>query len=71
MAEIRLHVSPTDYENLGSQITRLAETVGHLAPSAVVADANVSPGGCYIKTKYGEIDQQIEAQLKRIEEELS
>jgi len=71
MAEIRLHVSPTDYENLGSQITRLAETVGHLAPSAVVADGNISPGGCCIKTKYGEIDQQIEAQLKRIEEELS
>ena len=70
MTEISLHISPTDYENLGTQITRLAETVGHLAPSAVVADAEISPGGCCVKTKYGQIDQQIESQLRRIEEEL-
>jgi flagellar assembly protein FliH len=70
MTEITLHISPTDYENLGTQINRLAETVGHLAPTAVVADAAVSPGGCCLKTKFGEIDQQIESQLRRIEEEL-
>lgn len=70
MTDISLHISPTDYENLGTQITRLAETVGHLAPSAIVADDDVSPGGCCVKTKYGEIDQQIESQLRRIEEEL-
>jgi len=70
MTDISLHISPTDYANLGTQITRLAETVGHLAPSAIVADGDVSPGGCCVKTKYGEIDQQIESQLRRIEEEL-
>lgn len=70
MTEISLHISPTDYENLGTQITRLAETIGHLAPSAIVADADVTPGGCLVRTKFGEIDQQIEAQLRRIEEEL-
>ena len=71
MTDITLHISPTDYENLGSQITRLAQTVSHLAPSAVVADPSVSPGGCVVKTKFGQIDQQIESQLKRIEEELT
>jgi flagellar assembly protein FliH len=71
MTEITLHISPADYENLGTQITRLANTVGHLAPNAVVADENVSPGGCVVRTKFGEIDGQIESQLKRIEEELS
>jgi flagellar assembly protein FliH len=70
MTEITLHISPTDYEHLGTQVTRLAETVGHLAPSAIVADADVSPGGCCVKTKFGEIDQQIESQLRRIENEL-
>jgi flagellar biosynthesis/type III secretory pathway protein FliH len=70
MTEISLHVSPTDYENLGTQINRLAETVGHLAPSAVVADADISPGGCCVRTQFGEIDQQIESQLRRIEDEL-
>jgi flagellar assembly protein FliH len=70
MTEISLHISPTDYENLGTQITRLAETVGRLSPSAIVADDDISPGGCCVRTKYGEIDQQIESQLRRIEEEL-
>jgi flagellar biosynthesis/type III secretory pathway protein FliH len=70
MTEISLHVSPSDYEHLGTQITRLAQTVGRLAPSAVVADETISPGGCRVLTKFGEIDQQIESQLRRIEEEL-
>src|SRR3954464_15788599 len=70
MTEISLHISPTDHEHLGTQITRLAETVGRLAPSAIVADDDISPGGCCVKTRFGEIDQQIESQLKRIEAEL-
>ena len=69
-ADITLHVSPSDYENLGTQINRLAETLTQLAPSSVVADPAIAPGGCRIETKFGEIDQQIESQLRRIEEEL-
>ena len=68
--DISLHISPADYENLGTQVTRLAETVGHLSPSAIVADPDITPGGCRVITKFGEIDQRIESQLKRIEEEL-
>src|SRR5262245_24864263 len=30
MTDISLHISPADYENLGTQITRLAETIGQL-----------------------------------------
>ena len=65
-ADITLHVNPNDYENLGSQINRLAESLTQLAPSPIVADASISPGGCRVETKYGEIDGQIESQLKRI-----
>lgn len=70
-AEITLHVSPTDYEHLGTQINRLAESLAQLAPSEIVADPSISPGGCRVETQFGEIDQQIESQLKRIEEELT
>jgi flagellar assembly protein FliH len=70
-ASITLHVSATDYENLGSQIGRLAKTLAELAPTDIVADASISPGGCRVETKFGEIDQQIESQLQRIEDELS
>jgi flagellar assembly protein FliH len=69
-AEIKLHVNPTDYENLGPQVDRLAKTLCQLAPTDIVADTEVSPGGCRVETQFGEIDQRIEAQLKRIEEEL-
>jgi flagellar assembly protein FliH len=69
-AEITLRVNPTDYENLGSQIDRLAETLCQLAPSAIVADPAVSAGGCRVVTQFGEIDQTIESQLRRIEQDL-
>lgn len=70
-AEITIRVSPTDYEHLGSQIESVAAALAQLAPSEIVADETVSPGGCLVTTRYGEIDQRIESQLKRIEEELT
>lgn len=70
-AEISVHINPTDYAHLGAQINSLANTLAQLTPSQIVADSDVSPGGCRIETKYGEIDMQIESQLRRIEEELS
>jgi len=69
-SEIKVHVNPTDYEHLGNQISRLAATLCRVAPTDIVADAEISPGGCKVTTKYGEIDQQIESQLARIEEDL-
>jgi flagellar assembly protein FliH len=69
-ADITLHVSQDDYENLGRQIERLASTLSHLAPSQILANSDISPGGCRVKTKFGEIDQRIEAQLHRIEQDL-
>ncbi len=69
--ELTLHLNPTDFEHLGSQATKLAEALSPLAPARVVGDADVSLGGCVVTTKHGKIDQQIESQLRRIEEELS
>jgi flagellar assembly protein FliH len=70
-AEITLRISPADYENLGSQVERLAATLCQLSPSRIVADETISVGGCRVETRFGEVDQQIEAQLKRIEEDLA
>jgi flagellar biosynthesis/type III secretory pathway protein FliH len=69
-AEITLHVNPTDYENLGTQVDRLAATLCRLAPSQIISDPEISAGGCRVVTKFGEIDERIEAQLRRIEEDL-
>jgi flagellar assembly protein FliH len=70
-ASIKLHLNPTDHEHLGSQVQRLAESLCQLAAADVVADPAVSPGGCRVETQFGEIDQQIEAQLARIQAELN
>jgi flagellar assembly protein FliH len=68
--DVTLHINPADYENMRSQIERLCATVSRVAPSQIVADAAVSIGGCRVETKFGSIDQQVESQLRRIEEEL-
>jgi flagellar assembly protein FliH len=70
-AEITLRINPMDYENLGSQIERLAAALCQLSPSQIVADETISAGGCRVETRFGEVDQQIEAQLARIEQELA
>lgn len=70
MTDIQVHISSTDYEHLGSQIKQLAASLHRLSPSAIISDPEITPGGCRVQTKFGEIDQQIEAQLRRIEAEL-
>jgi flagellar assembly protein FliH len=69
-SDITLRVSPSDFDNMGPQIEQIAATLCRLAPSQIVADAGISAGGCRVETKFGLIDQQIESQLRRIEEEL-
>ena len=38
---------------------------------SIVADPDVSPGGCRVVTEFGVIDETYEAQLDRIAEELA
>jgi flagellar assembly protein FliH len=68
--DVTLHVNPTDYANMGPAIEQLSKTLCGLAPNQIVADPAISAGGCRVETKFGTIDQQIESQLRRIEEDL-
>ncbi len=70
-ADISLHLNPTDHENLGPQAERLAAEICQLSSANVVANPEISLGGCRVETKFGSIDQQFEAQLDRIAEELT
>ncbi len=69
--DVTLHLNPSDHELLGSGSEQLAQALGKLAPTSIVADPAVSAGGCVVQTRLGNIDQQIESQLARIQEELS
>ena len=69
-AELQVRMNPGDVTTLGSNVESLLRELGRQATAKVVADAAISPGGCCVDTKFGVIDQQIEEQLRRIEEEL-
>ncbi len=70
-SEMSLHVSAGDYEQLRPQIERLAQAMCQLAPTDIVADAEISAGGCRVTTRCGIVDHRIEAQIERIEQELN
>lgn len=69
--KVRLHLNPADYESLGPQVETMIKSLSGLAPAEIVSDEAISPGGCRVETQFGAIDQQFEAQLARIEEELT
>jgi flagellar assembly protein FliH len=69
-AEVTLRLNPGDHAALAPQIESIVAEINRLAPAHLVADERISAGGCRVETKFGVIDQQFEAQLGRIEEEL-
>lgn len=69
-ARLRLLIHPDDHAALAPQLERVIGEFGRLAPTELIADARISRGGCRVETEHGAIDQQLEAQLARIEEEL-
>ena len=69
-AQINLRLNPQDHATLGQQAEALAAQIASAGALQVVADASVTPGGCRLETEFGSLDQQLEAQLARITEEL-
>lgn len=69
--QVRIRLNPIDQQTLGPQTHALVKELSPLTTAEVVADPEISPGGCRVDTRFGTIDQQIEAQLARIEEELA
>jgi flagellar assembly protein FliH len=67
---MRIYINPQDYEALGDQVTTIAQELGQLTPTEVIADPEVTAGGCRVATDHGYIDQQLQNQLARIKSEL-
>lgn len=70
-ADVTVRLSPYDYKHLRGETESIAESLKELAPTKIVSDDTVSRGGCIVTTQFGEIDQRIETQLARLEEELT
>jgi flagellar assembly protein FliH len=70
-SQLRILLNPGDLESLRDQVCVIVDEIAPLAGAELNADPEISPGGCRVETRFGTIDQQFEAQLKRIEEELT
>ncbi len=67
---MRLLMNPADVNGLAGKIQKVLDEHHSSVPTKLVADASIAPGGCRVETEHGAIDQQFEAQLARIVEEL-
>jgi flagellar assembly protein FliH len=69
-SEITLRLHPQDQEALATRVAALSKAISGLGPVHVVADSQITSGGCRVETAFGSVDQQLEAQAARIAEEL-
>jgi flagellar assembly protein FliH len=69
-AEIILRLHPDDVGTLESHLDTITKRLATLAPVRIVSDTTISEGGCRVDTEFGSLDQQLEAQIERITEEL-
>jgi flagellar assembly protein FliH len=68
---VTISLNPTDLETLTSNAHEWEELTRPLGTIKVVSEPTVTPGGCRLETDFGTIDATIEAQLARIEQELT
>lgn len=68
--QLRVLLHPADLERLGERAGQVVEALTSCADPELIADPALSPGGCRIETRYGEIDARLETMLQRISEEL-
>lgn len=69
--QVRVLLHTDDAQSLGESARQIVHEILPAAHAEIVGDDSVTPGGCRIETRHGEIDQRIETQLQRIEAELS
>jgi len=69
-AQIVLRLNPEDHESLAAQIEPITRQLTGLGTVRLIADPAITAGGCRVDTEFGSLDQQLEAQLARITEEL-
>lgn len=69
-SRVRLSLNPDDKAAIDRQLDLVVAEFSRVATTEILADPQITRGGCRVESEFGVIDQQFEAQLKRIEEEL-
>ena len=70
-SQLRIHLNPDDHQALKPRIEALVGELAELGTTEILPDPDVAPGGCKVVTSVGTIDSRLDAQLARIEEELT
>ena len=70
-AELTVRLSPEDHQTLRTEADSMAGLFFPIATATIIADPNITQGGCRVETEFGVIDHQIKNQLARVEEELA
>ena len=68
---VTIHLNPRDYETVRGKFRDIIDKTSGSREMDIVADESISAGGCRAETEVACIDQQIETQLARIEQELN
>jgi len=68
---IKLNLNPKDFDTLHEQVEKLVGELCDMTNISIISNTEITPGSCRLDTELGSIDQQIESQLQRIEEELT
>jgi flagellar assembly protein FliH len=69
-SEITVRVSPDDFDYVKEIKPDFFEKIDGLKSITITSDASVSHGGCYVETKFGDIDARLEKQLDKISESI-
>jgi type III secretion protein L len=65
---LTLRVPPADVDLIRDRIRLLSQSAGRERSIEVVADPDISPGGCIVESEYGVIDARLETQIRCMEE---
>lgn len=68
--DVRVAIHPTQKATLADTMPRLKLQFAELQHIELTEDQTVSPGGCRVFTRQGQIDADLDAQLQRIAREL-
>lgn len=68
---LRIRLHPEDEKVLRPVVKHILQELSLVAVSEIIADEEISRGGCRIETQLGSIDEQFEKQVARMVEELT
>ncbi len=69
-SEITVRVSPDDFDYVKEIKPDFFENIDGLKSVTISSDSSINRGGCYVESRFGDIDARLEQQLDKISESI-